>query len=1433
MNTYILNQKSFVLILVSILIVTLGTQNISYAQEANPAITASVEAPLTEANLHGSVVTLTLSGRSFTGWSSDIGEAMTISGIDGVTFDDYWDVDRISDTKVIVELTFAGNIDTDTSLTFTVGAGGIADYDGDALTAQLPVTAVEESLVATTEAPLTEATLNGSVVTLTLSGRIFNDEYDVYNALTVSGIEGASFYRFDVERISNTKVTVPLTFAGNIDADSTLTITVGADAIIGYNEAFTLQLPVTALEETLVATTETPLTEATLSGSVVALTLSGRHFTDEWDIERALTISGIEGVTIYDVDRNSNTEATVDIRFSGNIDTDATLIITVGAGAIVNYNEAFTLQVPVTAVEETLVATTAAPLTEATLSGSVVTLTLNGRVFNTSGTVSVSDIDGVTISRVSRVSNTQMRVSLTFSGNIDADSTLTITVSAARIAGYNDAFAVQLPVTAVEESLVATTEAPLTEATLSGSVVTLTLSGRSFVEYSRDPTITLSGIEGANIARYGIERVSDTKMTVALTFSGNIDVDSTLTITVSAAGIAGYNQGFTVQLPVTAVEESLVATTEAPLTEATLSGSVVTLTLSGRSFTRWGSDIRDALSVTGIEGVSFYRFGVERINNTKVTVPLTFAGNIDADSTLTITVGVDAIVGYNQGFTLQLPVTAVEESLVATTETPLTETTLSGSVVTLTLSGRNFTSSESDIRDALSVTGIEGVSVSRYGVDRASHTEATVVLTSTEDFDTDSVLTLTVGADAIVGYNEGFTFEFPVTAVEESLIATTETPLTEANFTGSVVTLTLSGRHFTDEWDIERALTFSGIDGVSIPSYDGVERVSNTEAKVTLLYSGNIDTDSTFTLEVGAGAITSYNEGFTFEFPVTAVEERLEVSTESPLTEAALNGGTITLTLIGRQFTWWRRDIEEAVTLTGIEGLSIGRFSVDRETGDVVLIPLVFDGNIDTDATLTIEVGAGAIAGYNEAFTAQIPVTSVEESLDISSKFNLNEATLNGTEVILKLNGRSYVSSFFDLRDEVSVTGIEGVTFDDFFDVDRVNDNEVAVELSFDGTDFDIDSTLTFTVGAEAISGYGEALTAQLPVTAIKQSGATISISPNPVVSPPLFEQLTVRLNITGGENVAGFQAIVRYDDDTLRYVESAKGNYLPADVYFVAPIVPEDEYYPYPYVPIATTALDGVRNGNGTLATLTFEVYDDIKESEITLTNVYIVDREGTRWEVEIEGADVTEPAHDVVGDINRDGLVNIRDLVLVSWRFGLRGENRADINGDGIVDIADLVLVANALGADAAAPSLNPQILEQLTAADVKEWLTQAQKITLTDPDYKRGISVLEQLHKALTPKTTALLPNFPNPFNPETWIPYHLSKDADVTLHIYAVNGILVRTLALGHQAAGRYQSRSRAAYWDGRNELGESVASGVYFYTLTAGDFTATRKMLIRK
>jgi hypothetical protein len=96
---------------------------------------------------------------------------------------------------------------------------------------------------------------------------------------------------------------------------------------------------------------------------------------------------------------------------------------------------------------------------------------------------------------------------------------------------------------------------------------------------------------------------------------------------------------------------------------------------------------------------------------------------------------------------------------------------------------------------------------------------------------------------------------------------------------------------------------------------------------------------------------------------------------------------------------------------------------------------------------------------------------------------------------------------------------------------------------------------------------------------------------------------------------------------------------------------------------------------------------------------------------------------------------------------------------------------------------------------------------------------------------PKTFALLQNYPNPFNPETWIPYQLSEPADVTITIYNVNGNMVRQLELGHRMPDHYTDRSKAAYWDGRNESGEKVSSGLYFYRLQAGKDALVGKMII--
>ena len=339
-------------------------------------------------------------------------------------------------------------------------------------------------------------------------------------------------------------------------------------------------------------------------------------------------------------------------------------------------------------------------------------------------------------------------------------------------------------------------------------------------------------------------------------------------------------------------------------------------------------------------------------------------------------------------------------------------------------------------------------------------------------------------------------------------------------------------------------------------------------------------------------------------------------------------------------------------------------------------------------------------------------------------------------------------------------------------------------------------------------------------------SNATLSLSPSPAQSPAIGKQLTLSLTITDGKNVAGYQASVSYDPSALRYVRSTTGNYLPEGAFFVPPVVVGNT------VTLAATALAGESKGNGTLATVTFEVVG-VKASSVRLYNVLLTDSAGVSSRPRVEAMQITVPPQ-LAEDINKDGIVNIQDLVLVASNFGQTGENAADVNADGVVNVVDLTLVAGAIGSGAGAPSAWGRSLEFMpTREQVQQWLHQARQMNLTTPAYQRGILMLEQLLVMLTPKETALLPNYPNPFNPETWIPYQLAEPAEVTVSIYAADGRLVRTLALGHQPVDMYQSRGHAAYWDGRNALGEPVASGVYFYTLTADHFTATRKMLIRK
>lgn len=247
--------------------------------------------------------------------------------------------------------------------------------------------------------------------------------------------------------------------------------------------------------------------------------------------------------------------------------------------------------------------------------------------------------------------------------------------------------------------------------------------------------------------------------------------------------------------------------------------------------------------------------------------------------------------------------------------------------------------------------------------------------------------------------------------------------------------------------------------------------------------------------------------------------------------------------------------------------------------------------------------------------------------------------------------------------------------------------------------------------------------------------------------------------------------------------------------------------------------------------------------------------------WSLITPGVMLTEPA---AWDLNRDGLVNIIDLVLVASHFGETIAQPAipnpDVNRDGVVDIADLILVAGHFGEGvnaAVAPGLRisksrnthhesrftSHTSPRIDLARIQTALLALHRHPRPPPNVQAAMEALKSwleavLESDLPPvMETRLLLNYPNPFNPETWIPYELAAPAAVRIEIYAGTGQLVRRLDLGRQSVGRYHRPDRAAYWDGRDEAGNAVASGIYFYVLrvsdSSGSHTYTRKMVLSK
>ena len=548
----------------------------------------------------------------------------------------------------------------------------------------------------------------------------------------------------------------------------------------------------------------------------------------------------------------------------------------------------------------------------------------------------------------------------------------------------------------------------------------------------------------------------------------------------------------------------------------------------------------------------------------------------------------------------------------------------------------------------------------------------------------------------------------------------------------------------------------------------------------------------------------------------------LSISTTSTLTESTLHGGIITLNLSGGTFERSHFWIRNAASASGIDGVTVDPFGGERTSDTQATIELEYEGNMTANGTLTISLGAGAIADYDgAALTTQISVSAVTESITATTTAALTEATLDESEVTITLSGRKFERSVFDIRDAFSVSGITGVTIP-WHDPNKENDTELSLELEFDG-DMTADGTLTFTVGADAIAGYnGPDLTAQVSVSASTETPVdtepetpqqpqqpqqpgntggtpTLSLSTASALTEATLHGAVVSLNLSGGTFESAF-----WDLDNEISASGITG--VSYNDFFDVDRVSGTEVQ-------IELSFDGNMTSNGTLtftvesdAIVDYDGADLTAQISVSAVTESITASPTTITEAELDGTEVTLT---LSGRKFERFVFDIRDAVSVSGITGVTfpwhdpdkesdTELSLELEFDGDMTVGSTLTFT--VGADAIAGYNGPDLTAQVTVT--------------------AGAGI-------------GLGANFPNPFNPETWIPYQLAKDAKVTLTIYNMQGVVVRQLKLGHKPAGVYTTRSRAIYWDGKNETGESVASGVYFYTLTTEDFTATRKMLIRK
>ncbi len=553
-------------------------------------------------------------------------------------------------------------------------------------------------------------------------------------------------------------------------------------------------------------------------------------------------------------------------------------------------------------------------------------------------------------------------------------------------------------------------------------------------------------------------------------------------------------------------------------------------------------------------------------------------------------------------------------------------------------------------------------------------------------------------------------------------------------------------------------------------------------------------------LFIGSAQGMSYAQG---------VNPTITASVQQPLTEANLHGSVVTLTLKGRTWERFEVHIGNALDVSGIPGLKISTFGpawfgVDRISDTQITVELGFEGDFDTTSILTFTVGADAIAEYKgPALTAQISVTASMETDPPEDEQDTPGADPEAKETsaaddYLQGPWLWMIAEGSDIDADYLSTLSNGEVSEAFIAINGVRSGDTLGDLQW--TPEVIPSSVHCEIEWVFI----------IPVHRCKSNNVQHVVNATGLSAVQDLNYYTAYafMNIISPQNQAVKMGVG--SDDAIK-------------VWLNGGVVHRND---------ANRKTSGIQdtfrvNLKAGSNPLLVKVNDN-RENWGMFFKIYL---EPTEFETSIYMMDGLPSS---AADVNEDGQVDIHDLILVIKALDETGNTRADVNSDGKVDKLDLLIIVENLE-DSAIPAapISRALLATLGPATLQAWMN----LLHTEDDgsiaSRQALAILQQFLVVKLPEQTVLLPNFPNPFNPETWIPYELAKPTEVTITIYASNGQSVRTLALGHQPAGMYQNRSRAAYWDGRNAFGEPVASGVYFYTLTADDFSATGKMLIRK